>query len=123
MKNLQRPVESDNQISIEMEVTATAPDIENSAARFQEVSVVGYTTEREIVCQHQIGGVAIGESSDVTLRCATRPEYLTLSISEAGCEYNTVISVARVNEPGSESPYTALDDKHCDDPELPVPDE
>lgn len=92
-------------------------------ATFENVTAVGYLQSQRVVGRNNIGTVGMNREPQITLQCSERPEYFTFVIGDAGCDYTTEISVFRVGESGSEYPYTALEAKHCGDPELPTPDQ
>jgi hypothetical protein len=90
---------------------------------FGNVAVVGYLQSKRIVCRRELGRLELGYKQQIILNCSERPDFLTFIINSHGCEYHTAISVLQVNDPNSELTYTILEDKHCGDPELPVPDQ
>ena len=121
-RGIQPPVERDGQILIELRVLVTAAGLENSQARFTNVTLVGYTGDRRVVGQEFIGTIELREELPVTLSCSEMPEYITFTLEEESCDVDTTISVFRVNPPNMDVTYTSLDKKRCGDPDLPTPD-
>jgi hypothetical protein len=118
--SLQPPVEQDGRIIIEMQANAYSKNLDESEAEFRNVAVVGYTSSQNIVGQEPLGTIKINEQPSVTLHCSEWPDFLTFTIDDYGCRYNTEISVWEVNSPDSEDAYYGFGDKNCNDPELPV---
>ena len=121
--DLQPPVYNDGEVVIEMRVDPGAKDVDDAEAAFHDVTAVAYTNDRTIVGQDAVGTVELNEEPSVTLHCSECPDYLTFTIGEHGCQYDTSISVWRVNPPESEDAYSGLEKKRCGDPELPIPDQ
>ena len=121
--DLQPPVYNDGEVVIEMRVDPGAKDVDDAEAAFHDVTAVAYTNDRTIVGQDAVGTVELNEEPSVTLHCSEWPGYLTFTIGEHGCQYDTLISVWRVNPPESEDAYSGLEKKRCGDPELPIPDQ
>lgn len=121
-KRVEPPSGSDAELIIDVEIVATRRNVEQEAATFRDVSVVGYTATRERVGQLQVGTLIPRETRDLSLSCSARPDYLTFTINKNECEIDTNIGVVRVEPATAEYQYTTLDDKHCDGPELPVSD-
>jgi len=121
-KRVDPPTESNAELLIDAEVVGTRRHVRREVATFRDVTVVGYTATKAIVGQSEIGTLTPRDTSDITLTCSARPNYLTFTIEKTECDIDTNIGVLRVEPPAEESSYTTLDNKHCDDPELPVPE-
>ena len=122
MADMQKPVQRDSEVVLKFEVGAGASGLADSEAQFQDVAVIGYTSDKRIICESFVGTIGLDQKPEVTLRCSETPQYLTLTIGEAGCQYDTSISVYRVNPPDSDVSYTKVGQKECSDPDMIVPD-
>jgi hypothetical protein len=119
---MQDPIETDASILIEFRVNAGATGLADSEAQFHNVVAVGYTPQRRIVGEEPVGTVGLSDEQSVTLRCSDMPDYLTFITDESGCQYETTISIYRINPPDSDVSYTKAGEKHCSDPELLIPE-
>lgn len=118
IKQIESPVERDDALVIPMEIEASARNMDPSAQTFHNVTVVGYTTNQQVICQQEIGTVGVLNTPDINLSCSERPDYLTFTIRELNC--NTSVPVYRINEPAGEEDYSYFTEKSCGAPELPV---
>jgi hypothetical protein len=123
VKDLRPPVHQNESVLISMKVEASPVNIEPTSGTFENVTAVCYTTNQQIVGRYNVGTVKFDETYSITLNCSNKPDYFTFNFDQSGCEYQTLVPIFRVNEESDEYAYTFLEDKHCDSPELPMPDQ
>ena len=121
-RDIQSPRVTDSGLIIEMSVSASARNIDDSEALFRNVSVVAYTESKQVVGQESVGTVEIGTGVPVSLSCSERPDYMTFTIASDSCEHTTFIGVHEVRSSDADLMYPVVHDKNCGDPDLVVPD-
>jgi len=72
-------------------------------ATFTDVTVLGYSSSGDLVCEKHVGTVEPGTASFLqTLRCDTFPALLTFAADQSPCDDDTFIRVARYNSSAEE---------------------
>lgn len=117
------PVTKQSTTIINVTVTASDRNIDEEKGRFRDVTVIGYTETKTVVCRHSVGTIDFDERYQVTMECSRKPDYLGFSISQAGCEYQTEMDVWRLIKADEGTEYESLQPRSCDDPALYIPSE
>lgn len=75
---------------------------QNPSANFHNVSVLGYSADRTLVCQKDIGTISYENDNNngkrVTLACQERPTVLTFRADESPCSEEFSLGIAAYNE-------------------------
>lgn len=116
-------VTEQNTTRINVGATAHRNDVDAVKARFRDVTAIGYTETKTVVCQSSVGTVGFRGRPQITLECSQEPEYLGFRISQEGCEYRTDIDVLRLVDTDTGAEYRSVGPRSCDDPALYIPSE
>lgn len=117
-------VSASDPVTITGSVRGEKRNAEKSWATFHEVLVVGYDTNRTIVCTENIGTVSPNSMREFELTCGSLPSRLTLTARETPCDGNTYIDVfewieAEENPNIDEDRYLGLRERECNETAFP----